>query len=395
MTASNLIYLDNAATSFPKPEQVYVAVDSFMRHCGAPFARGSHAGTADADRIVAQCRSRLATLIDAAHADELAFAFNATDALNLLLRGLLRQGDRVITTQLEHNSVLRPLEQLRTEVGITVDVVPVDPATGVVDVQQLAAAVGRAACRLVVVNHASNVTGIVQPLQQIISLAHDANALVLVDAAQSAGHISFSVRELGIDLLAAAGHKGLLGPLGTGFVYVNQRVQDQLISVRCGGTGTDSDSITQPQHMPHKLESGNLNLPGIAGLNAALEWLAATSVGQVHHDIAEHTNRLISGLQGIDSIRVYCAEDRDAANNCGIVSFNIQGIDCRETAMMLEQSFGIRCRAGLHCAPLMHKALDTSAIGGTVRFSPGPFTTAEEIDRTLEAVAVLAQSLAG
>ena len=397
MTNQTTIYLDNAATSFPKPECVYVAVDEYMRNCGSAFGRGNHGGTGDAGQIVNQCRNRLANLINAQTANSVAFTFNATDGLNLLLRGLLRAGDRVVTTRLEHNSVLRPLEQLRHEIKIEVDHISFDADSGLIDSNQLKTSLDQSPCRLVVVNHASNVTGSVQPLTEIIQTAHEADALVLVDAAQTAGHIPVDVQQMDIDLLAAAGHKGLLGPLGTGFVYVKDQIQNELRSVRCGGTGTISDSIVQPDEMPVKLESGNLNMPGIAGLNAALGWIESHPISQVQSDIRRHLAKLASELSAIAGVNVLCPQQFESDSlieNAGAISLSLDGIDCREAALMLENSFSIRCRAGLHCAPLVHQTLNTLDSGGTLRFSPGPFTTDAEIDRTIEAVASLSAAFA-
>ncbi len=261
------IYLDNAATSFPKPEAVYAAVDAYMRNNGAAIGRGSHSASDSVTRIVEQCRQRDATILDAESSDRIAFTFNCTDSLNLLLRGFLNHGDRVVTTKLEHNSVLRPLHQLQREMDVDVVHVGFDCSTGIVDTDAIAAEVNRLPTRLVVLNHASKVTGIVQPVADVAAIAHNCGALLLLDAAQTVGHIPFSLQELGVDFLAAAGHKGLLGPLGTGVLYVREGIDNQLRPARSGGTGTASESVEQPSKMPCKMESGNMNAPGLAGLN--------------------------------------------------------------------------------------------------------------------------------
>lgn len=392
MTAatSQPIYLDNAATSFPKPGSVYEAVNHYMVDNGAAYGRGSYAAGDQCVQIVTECRQRLARLLGVQSPTELAFTFNCTDSINLILRGVLRHGDRVVTTTLEHNSVLRPLEQLKAELQIEVSYAPFDAASGLLDVSQLQSLLQGKQTRLVVVNHASNVTGVIQPVQEVCRLAHAAGALVLVDAAQTAGHLPFRVVDLDADFLAAAGHKGLLGPLGTGIVYVKNGHEAQLRPVRCGGTGTQSESIHQPQQMPELFESGNLNMPGLAGLNAAAEWLLKQDLAEQHKRLTQKTNNLRSRLTAIDRITVHGSEQ---AANCGIVSFVIDEVDSREAAIILDQSCGIQCRAGFQCAPLVHEELKTQIHGGSIRFSPGVFTTEQHIDAAATAVEQLCQSM--
>ena len=381
-------YLDNAATSFPKPECVYVAADAYLRGNGAAFGRGSYAAADDASRIVAQCRQRIAGLLDIKSSDQIAFTFNCTDSLNLLLRGILREGFRVITTTLEHNSVLRPLRQLQHELHLDVVRVDFDPLTGETDLNAVQRELTTSPTNLVVINHASNVTGVVQPIAQITELAHRHGAQVLLDAAQTAGHVPFSVSELNIDYLAAAGHKGLLGPLGTGILYVAEGLEQQLRPVRSGGTGPDSESLNQPTQMPARLESGNMNMPGLAGLNAAAQWLLDTGIDVVHERLHGFRNQLVNQLSDISGVTVFCPDT--AQPNAGIVSLTIAGIDSREAAAILDQSFHIRCRAGLHCAPLVHETLQTKAQGGTIRLSPGPFTLPNTINLATEGIRAIA-----
>ena len=389
-TPTTPIYLDNAATSFPKPDCVYDATDTYMREMGVAFGRGSHAAATDAARLVAQCRQRIARILDAESGDNIAFTFNCTDGLNLLLRGILRRGDRVVTSALEHNSVLRPLQQLQSELDLDVVRVDFDQATGIVDSPAFIRELSTRPTRLAVLNHASNVTGIVQPVSEVSAAARDANVLMMLDAAQTVGHVPFSVRELGVDFLASAGHKGLLGPLGTGIVYVRDGVEGELTPVRCGGTGTDSESLVQPRQMPTLLESGNMNMPGLAGLNAAAEWILQQSVTGLHSGMKKLTAHLSQGLREIVGVTVFGSL---AAPNVGIATFTLDGMDSHDVATVLDQTFHIRCRAGLHCAPIVHDRLGTVGSGGTVRFSPGPFTTQAHIDAALDAVGQLAASL--
>ncbi len=389
-SSDTTIYLDNAATSFPKPDCVYAAADTYMREMGIAFGRGSHAGATDAARLVAQCRQRVARILDAESGDRVAFTFNCTDGLNLLLRGVLRKGDRVVTSTLEHNSVLRPLQQLKSEFQLDVVYVDFDAQTGLIDTKSFVHELNSQPTRLVVLNHASNVTGIVQPVETISAATHETGALLMLDAAQTAGHIPFSVRDLKIDMLASAGHKGLLGPLGTGIVYIRDGLENEVLPIRCGGTGTDSESPLQPITMPTKFESGNLNMPGLAGLNAAAEWILQQSVANLHQRILKLSTQLSQALREIRGVAVFGGVE---AQNVGIVSFSLNGMDSQDVAAVLDQSFQIRCRAGLHCAPLVHKTLGTIPAGGTVRLSPGPLTAQADVTAAAEAVAQLAASL--
>ena len=389
MTSSS-IYLDNAATSFPKADAVYEAVDSWQRNSGAAFGRGIR-GADQADSVVEHCRHQLAQLIAADDHRSIALTFSATDGLNLLLRGILRPGQHVVTTMLEHNSVLRPLEQLRTLLPITVEYVPFDVQTGCIVPDTFAEALTRQKPDLVVLNAMSNVTGTVQPIRELLEAAQQTGARTLLDVSQIIGHLPIDVNDMGIDLLAAPGHKGLGGPQGTGFVYVAPALHEQMISVRCGGTGTSSESLQQPNHMPALLESGNLNMPGLAGLDAALSWRGTD-------DFAEHTLRhhqinemLHQGLAEIPCVITYCGTNPRAVS--GVASFNIEGADPHDVATILSQSFGVQSRAGLHCAPLVHQTLGTDIEGGTVRLSTGLFNTQQEIDQALEAIASVAAAL--
>lgn len=384
---NGMIYLDNAATSFPKPDAVYDAVDSYQRCTGAAFGRGTH-GANHADSLVERCRHRLAQLIGSEDPNCVAFTFSATDGLNLLLRGVLRGGDHVVTTTLEHNSVLRPLQQLQLQLPITVDHVSFDSSTGSVAPDQFRVACERHPPQLVVLNMASNVTGVSQPLSELISIAKAAGSKILIDAAQAVGHLPIDVERLEIDLLAAPGHKGLYGPLGTGFVYVAASIQNSIVSFRSGGTGTESESLQQPTQMPQLLESGNLNMPGIAGLHAALTWRDSEEFQQLWRRHEQQIPRLIACLDAIPRVTVHC--EVASASGIGVISLNITGAEPHDVAMILSQSFEIQCRAGLHCAPLAHRTLETELTGGSVRLSPGLFTTDQQIDRAVEAIQMIA-----
>lgn len=386
---SDAIYLDNAATSFPKPEPVYDAMDAWQRRVGAAFGRGSH-GIEHASSLAERCRHQIAQLIGAASPSSVAFTFSTTDGLNLLLRGVLRPGQHVLTTTLEHNSVLRPLQQLQEQLPITVEHLPFDVSTGRVDLTRFDEACQRKSPHLVVINAVSNVTGIPQDLSALASRAKSGGAIVLADVAQSVGHLSLDVTSMGIDLLAAPGHKGLGGPLGTGFVYVSPDLQEPLISFRSGGTGTQSESLEQPTEMPQLLESGNLNMPGIAGLHAALTWRQTDEFQELQRRHQDHMPDFLRRLQRIDRVELCC--DASVEDNIGVVSLKIGDLEPQQIAMILSQSFGIHCRAGFHCAPLAHRTLETESTGGTVRLSPGLFTTEEDLDQAVTAVSAIAES---
>jgi|LakMenEpi03Aug12_release.lakeMendotaPanAssembly.Ray.scaffolds.fasta_scaffold168503_2 cysteine desulfurase/selenocysteine lyase len=380
------MYLDNAATSFPKPECVYTAVNDWLRN-GMAAGRGSHQGTDDTGRMIDLGRSRLAQLLGLSSPSRVIYTLNCTDSLNTVLQGYLNEGDRVVASTLDHNSVLRPLQALKQR-GVIVELAEFDPLSGQIDIEQFTTLLKGPPTRLVVLTHASNVTGIIQPIGELIRIAHEAGAAVLLDAAQTAGHIPISMQKLGVEFLAAAGHKGLLGPLGTGVLCIGAEQEKFLQPLRYGGTGTNSELLEQPFEMPSRYESGNANVPGIAGLNAGTEWILKETVESNHRRIQTLSISLINGLREIPGVELLSP---DQSENVGIVTFNVRNQDCREVAMILDQSFQIQCRAGLHCAPLAHKTLGTFVKGGAVRLSPGVFTTEEEIQAATEAVHAIAQ----
>jgi len=383
------IYLDNAATSWPKPEEVYLAVDRYQRENGAPVGRGVHREAVAAQALVDATRRDLSRWIGASSPDHVVFTLNGTDALNTAIHGALSAGGHVVTTVAEHNSVLRPLAALEATGRVEVSRVPCD-AAGLVDPQEVRRAL-RPTTRLVALVHASNVTGVIQPAAEIGPLVREQGALFLLDAAQTIGEIPIDVEKLQVDLLAAPGHKGLLGPLGTGLLYIRPGIEQRLPAFRQGGTGTHSDRDRQPETLPEKYEAGNLNVPGIAGLGAGVRWLAAQGIDTLHRCAIERTRFLLDGLTAIPGVRIFGSPLPES--RVAVVSIELAGYDPQELATMLDAAFGVQVRAGLHCAPLMHQALGTIASGGTVRFSPGPFTTNDELQMALTAVAeVAAQS---
>jgi cysteine desulfurase / selenocysteine lyase len=386
MASSQRTYLDNAATSWPKPEAVYQAVERFQREIGAAAGRGSYGEALESGRLVEMARSGVARLIAAGDPRRIIFTFNGTDSLNLALHGFLGPGDHVVTTKAEHNSVLRPLRELEEQAGVAVTRVDCD-SVGQVDPDDIRKTI-RPKTKLVAVIHASNVTGAIQPVAEIGRIARERGAALLVDAAQTLGHLPIAVDELGADLLAAPGHKGLLGPLGTGVLYVRPGLELSLHSFRQGGTGTRSEDDRQPESLPDKYEAGNHNVPGLAGLAAAVDFLETRGISVIRDHEIELLEPFLAELKQIEGVKVFGPDKTES--RVGVVSIRIEGYDPQEVAAMLDASYGIQVRPGLHCAPLMHKAIGSFAGGGTVRFSFSPFTTAEEIDAALTGVREIA-----
>jgi cysteine desulfurase/selenocysteine lyase len=382
------IYLDNAATSWPKPPEVVAAVSKHMTETGAPCGRSAYTEAVEVSHEVERARKLIAELINAEDPSRIVFTFNGTDALNLAIRGLALGGGQVVTTVLEHNSVLRPLRFLHetASVGVTYAHAKQCMCVSVSDIHS--AMSGNTA--LLAVTHASNVTGCLQPVAEIAEIARQYGALLLVDAAQSVGHVPIDVRGMGIDLLAAPGHKGLLGPLGTGFLYIRPGIEEELVPLRFGGTGTASESDRQPRSIPDKYESGNLNVPGILGLAAGIRYIQERGLERIRDHEIELTSRLIEGMRAIRGIHIHSPSD--PARMVGVVSITIEGFDPQEVAAVLDSRYRIQVRAGLHCAPFAHRSLGTAATGGTIRFGPGPFTTMDDIDA---AVAAAAEIVAG
>jgi cysteine desulfurase family protein len=382
MPSNRRIYLDNAATTWPKPEAVYDAVDRYMREIGAPNGRSGYREAQESNRIVERARLGVATLIGANDPSHVIFGLNCSDMLNMAIRGVVRPGDHVVTTVCDHNSVPRPLRALSEEADVEVTYVPCD-GRGFVSPDDIRAAI-RPNTRLVAVNHASNVTGAIQPVAEIGKEVRNTNALYLIDAAQSLGHVPLDVQKLSVDLLAAPGHKGLLGPLGTGVLYIRPGVEQEVRPLRYGGTGTQSDEDRQPEVLPQKYEPGNHNLVGLAGLAAATDFLRAESIATIHEHHARLARRLIDELREIEDITIHGPESE--ANRTSVVSITVEGYDPQELAAILDSTYSIQCRAGLQCAPRMHEALGTTAGGGTLRLSPGYSTTLAEIDSVIAAV---------
>jgi cysteine desulfurase family protein len=378
-----VIYLDNAATSHPKPRAVYERVDDVLRNFSANPGRSGHKLAAAADRIIFETRESLAALFGIGDSSRILFTANATGALNLGICGMVGPGDHVVTTSMEHNSVVRPLHAL-ARIGVSTDKVRAN-AEGVLDPEEIAAAI-TSRTKLVVVTHASNVLGTLTPLAEIIMLAHAQGVPVLVDASQTAGAARIDVAELGIDLLACPGHKGLFGPQGTGFLYVAPHVDPRPLVF--GGTGSRSNLEDMPDFLPDRYEAGTLNTPGIAGLGAGVGFVLETGIEKIRAHEERLAGRLMEGLAGIDGLRLYGV--RNPARRAAVVLFALDGVDAATIGDSLDSEFDIAVRVGLHCAPGAHRTAGTYPLGG-VRLSPGYFNTLEEMDQTVEAVALIAQ----
>jgi cysteine desulfurase family protein len=376
-----VVYLDNAATSWPKPPEVLQAMADFFRYAGGNPGRAGHRLSIEAGRIVYEAREALAELFDVRDPMRIVFAANATQAINTVLRGLVSRGDRVVTTGIEHNAVMRPLRELARR-GVRLTVVPC-ASDGTLDPSDIGKAL-RANTRLVVVNHASNVSGTISPIGEVAAVARQHGALLLVDAAQTAGTLPISMRQLGVDFLAFTGHKGLYGPQGTGGLVLGDGVKpDWLDPLVRGGTGSNSEYEEQPHFLPDRFESGTVNGPGIAGLGAGVRFVLARGVEAIRRHEAALTAQLLDGLESIPGVTVY--GPREAARQTAVVSFRAEGLSSTEIGFRLDDEHGILCRAGLHCAPALHQTIGTFP-DGTVRLAPGVFTALADIRAAVAAI---------
>lgn len=377
-----MIYLDNAATTLHKPQQVIDAVVHAMQSMGN-CARGTHEEALDAARTVYDARVRLASLFGCPRVDHVAFTANSTEALNMAINGLIDPGDHVISTDLEHNSVLRPLYRLEAEHGAELSFVPADKLGNVdyADFERLM----KPNTRAVVCTNASNLTGTVLDIERIAKTAHSHGALVIVDVSQTAGCWPIDMKKMGIDVLCFTGHKGLMGPQGTGGICVKEGIEIRPFKV--GGSGVQSYSRTHPVEYPTRLEAGTLNGHGIAGLGAAAKFISETGVENIHAKERSLMLRFYEGVKNIEGVTVYGDFTKDKT---AIVALNIRDYESGEVSYELSQGYGIATRPGAHCAPRMHKALGTTEVGA-VRFSFSFYNTEEEIDEAVRAVAELAK----
>lgn len=373
-----MIYLDNAATTYPKPKSVYQNVMRAMTEYGANPGRGSHAMAIEGARVIYETRELMAQLFNLDDPMRVIFTFNATDGLNQAIKGVLNPGDHVITTSMEHNSVLRPIKELE-KYGVENTIVQCAP-DGSVKVEDIEAAL-KNNTKMVVTTHVSNLTGTIMPVEKIGQMCKMKNILYLVDGSQSAGVLDVDMKRYNIDLLAVPGHKGLLGPQGTGALLIN--CDAEIKQLKEGGTGSESSSMIQPNFYPDKLESGTHNLPGIAGLNAGLKYILSKGTKSIYSHEKNLLDIFINEMKKNVKIKIYGPEDIN--NRCGVVPINIEGIDSSEVAYRLDTEFDIAVRPGLHCAPLAHKTIGTEKVGA-VRFGVGPFNTRTDILAAVKAL---------
>jgi cysteine desulfurase/selenocysteine lyase len=377
----NLIYLDNGATSYPKPDEVYTFMDSFYRNFGVNPGRSGYDLCMETGALVDNTRRMLADFFNGHDPNRLCFSYNSTDALNLIIFGMLQPGDHAVTTTIEHNSVLRPLYHQNKSNGVEVDYVPFD-ADGFVDPDDIKRKI-KSNTRLVIVNHASNVVGTLQPVAEIGRICREQGIPFAIDASQSAGKVPIDIDKLNIDIVAFTGHKSLLGPTGIGGLYVREGIE--IRHTRAGGTGVRSADRLHLDEYPYRLEYGTGNVVGIAGLHAGLKWIEGKGIENIHRHEMKLARMLRDGLRELEGVILYCQED--LTDHIAVVSFNVDGLEALNTGTLLDGEYNIACRTGLHCAPLVHEQLGTDKIGGSVRMGIGPFNTEDHIKTALEAVA--------
>jgi len=381
-----LIYLDNSATSFPKPEVVYDFMCDFYRTKGVSPGRTGFDAAIETEEMVTETRKMLTELF---HGDgdfnRLTFSYNASDSLNMIIQGLAEKGDHVVTTMLEHNSVLRPLFHLTQDEIIETSFIPFDNITGYVDPQDIKKAIKRNT-KFVIVNHCSNVIGTIQPVAEIGKICKEAGVYFIVDGSQSAGAVEVNMQKMGIDAYIFTGHKCLMGPTGIGGSYVMKDVPVRY--TRYGGTGVRSAQETHLEEFPYRLECGTLNILGVAGLHAGVKWITEKGIQNIHDAEMKLWDKLRNAVQQIDKVITYCAINKENKNP--VLSLNIKGFESGDVGTMLDVDYNIACRTGLQCAPKVHEVLGTDKMHGTVRLSIGPFNTEDHIDKAIEAIREIA-----
>lgn len=381
---SDYLYLDNAATSWPKPAIVYETLDRFTRTVAANPGRSGHRMAVEAESRIADCRMRLARLVGADSPERVVFTLNGTDALNIAIKGVVRDGDHVVTSELEHNSINRPLSRLAIESRIQVTRVPAN-AAHIVPPEEVRKAL-RPSTRLIAITHCPNAIGVVQPVEEYGRIAREAGALLLVDAAQSVGVVDIDVRRMNIDMLAFPGHKALYGLMGTGALYVRPGLD--LAFFREGGVGYKAEVEQHPEVMPYRLEAGTPAAHGIVALGAGLRFIEEEGLEKIRRHEQRLALDFISRLSGDSRVTVHGGKVPE--RQLGPVSISIHGVAPDRAAGLLDREYGIACRPGLHCAPGAHRHLGTFP-QGTIRFSFGYFNTAQDVERTVRAVRRIAE----
>ncbi|MGA2989370.1 MAG: aminotransferase class V-fold PLP-dependent enzyme [Candidatus Korobacteraceae bacterium] len=381
MTKS-LIYFDNAATVWPKPESVYRFMDEFYRTHGVNPGRSGYDLAIETGLLLQRLRQRLTTFFggDEETPERLVFSYNVSDALNIIIPGLLRPGDHVITTNLEHNSVIRPVNHMVRDQGVEATFLPFNGA-GFVEPDQVGAAM-RPNTRAVIVNHGSNVIGTVQPVGEIGRICRERGATFVVDTAQTAGVVPIDMKAMNIDVVAFTGHKALMGCMGIGGLCIRKHVTVR--QVRSGGTGVNSEYPYQPEEYPWRLECGTPNLVGVASLWAGQEWLDEQGLARIHEREMKLAARLVAGLRQIEGVRLYCCDNLE--HHIPTILMNLEGVDPGNVGTLLDVDHEIAVRTGLHCAPLVHRQLGLVAAHGGVRFSIGAFNTMEQVETAIAAI---------
>lgn len=384
-----MIYLDNAATSWPKPPQVKEAMIRYIEKIGANPGRSGHLLSVEAARILYEARETLAKLFHVSDPLRIVFTLNATESINLALRGLLKPSNHIITSSMEHNSVMRPLRELERQ-GIELSILPCSDR-GWLDPKEVERKI-QPNTTMVVLNHASNVTGALLPVKEVALITRKHDLLFLVDAAQTAGAYPINVEQDGIDLLAFTGHKSLYGPQGTGGLVIGDRVDEkEMVPLKRGGTGSRSEFEEQPDFLPDRFESGTPNGVGIAGLLAGTQFVLERGVEKIRQEESRLMDKLMEGLREIPQVRFYSPENKK--NRIATFSFNLGQRSPSDVALRLEKEFGILCRSGLHCAPAAHRTIGTFP-EGTVRFSLSQFNTQDEMETAIQAVSRIARGRA-
>jgi len=381
----DIIYFDNAATSWPKPRETGNAMTDYLNNQGGSPGRSGHRLSIEAGRIVLNTRENLARLFSIEDPFQMVFTHNATEALNLVIRGLLAPGDHVIVSPMEHNAVMRPLRWLE-EKGLEITRIQSSPE-GDFDPEAVSRAVKKNT-RIAFFAHAGNVTGTIQPIKKTASLLKEKNILICVDAAQTAGTLPIDVEKMGIDFLAVTGHKSLMGPPGTGALYIRPGLETSITPLMRGGTGSRSEAEEQPVFMPDRYESGTPNTIGLAGLGAGVETILTKGIDAIRGHEMNLTKRFIDGIQSIPGVTLYGTENME--RRLAVAAFNITGIEPSEASLFLDEEYNIMSRPGLHCAPSAHRMIGTLP-RGTCRFSFGQYNTENEIDTALEAIEILSR----
>jgi len=383
----DLIYLDNAATAWPKPENVYNFMIESYRSCGVNPGRSGFDKAIEAGNIVEDLRKKLTAFFggDEDAPERLCFSYNATDALNLIIQGMLSEGDHVVTSNIEHNSVIRPINHLVRDRGVEATYVPFDDS-GFVNPDEIGSAI-KPNTKLVIVNHGSNVLGTVQPVGEIGKICHEKGVTFAIDSSQTAGVIPIDMKEMNIDILAFTGHKALMGSTGIGGMCVRKGIE--IRQTRSGGTGVKSAYPYHLEEYPYRMEFGTPNVIGIAAMLAGQRWIEEKGIDNIHSGEMKLARMLVEGFGNIEGVTVYCCDALE--NHLSTVSINVEEMDAGNVGIMLDVDFNIATRTGLHCAPLVHQQIGTADSGGSVRFSIGAFNTEDHIRTAIEAISEIAQ----